>query len=98
MARQFRVLDWQDCNGISVTNIFEGFNQNFSLGELHTIENIALVKDEDNLLVFALDNTVALTALRSYLIEYHPKAIMFGYFTRPTLKVTNPLTNYRVKP
>ena len=82
MAREFNVCgsnydEWES---------WEGFNQDFSEGQLHTIDQIALVKNEDELLVFAVDNVEALTALRSYLIQYKPNAILFGYFRKPLLR------------
>lgn len=86
MAREFSVLEDVEGQEGLFNHVFVGFNQDFSEGQLHTIDQIALVKDEDELLIFAVDNVEALTALRSYLIEYHPKAIMFGYFRKPKLK------------
>lgn len=86
MTREFSVEVYSDDFGFQIVHTFVGFNRNFSDGQLHTIDQIALVKDEDELLVFAVDNVEALTALRSYLIEYKPNAVLFGYFRKPKLK------------
>lgn len=86
MAREFSVEEYSDDLGFRIVNTFVGFNRNFSDAQLHTIDQIALVKNEDELLVFAVDNVEALTALRSYLIQYKPNAILFGYFRKPLLR------------
>lgn len=86
MAREFSVEEYSDDLGFRIVNTFVGFNRNFDVSQLWSVDQIALVKDENELLVFALDNIEALDSLRRYLIAYKPKAIMAGYFRKPKLR------------
>jgi hypothetical protein len=84
MARRFSVTDFVDEYGVENTNVYEGFNQDFS--EPYLIDQIALVKDENELLVYAVDDVHSLHWLARYLTDYKPKAILVGYYRKPSLK------------
>ena len=85
MARQFSILGWDGENQVyGIVEKWYGFNQDFS--KPHEVNHIALVKWENELLVYALDDVEALTKLRQYLVEYKPNALLIGYFNKPTLK------------